>query len=90
MSSLLQMFFLNRLRSLQWLCSDTDEANPRALLFIPGPDGRNNSSSVQLLKYLFTGSVGKALFDDTLESDLEALEDMVILIKENSVSLLLR
>lgn len=88
MSLLANTFFLNRLRSLQWLCSDTDEGYPKALLFIPGPDGRNNDGSMHVLKYLFKGSVGKDLYDETIETALESLEDMVFLIKETSVSIL--
>lgn len=88
MSVLANTFFLNRLRALQWLCSDTDEGCPTALLFIPGPDGRNNDGSMHVLKYLFKGSVGKDLYDETLETALEALEDMVFLVKETSVSIL--
>lgn len=90
MSSFTKIFFLNRLRSLQWLCSDTDEGYPKALLFVPGQDGRNNPGSMNVLKYLFKGSVGKDLFDDTLESEWEALEDIVFLIKETSVSIIYR
>eukprot|EP00981_Chlorochromonas_danica_P008896 scaffold2338_cov184-Ochromonas_danica.AAC.7 len=68
--------FLNRLHALQWLCSEKDRASPKALLFIPGPDGRSNCGSIQLLKYLFKGAVGKDLLDDTLSEDLESLDDM--------------
>lgn len=80
--------FLNRLHALQWLCSEKDRASPKALLFIPGPDGRSNSGSIQLFKYLFKGAVGKDLLDDTLSEDLESLDDMVLLVKESSVSII--
>jgi hypothetical protein len=82
--------FLNRIRSLQWYCSETDTSSPRALIFIPGPDGRNNSGSTNILKYLFRGSLGKSLYDETVEDTFEILEDMVILIKENSVAFIYR
>jgi hypothetical protein len=84
------VLFLNRLRTLQWLCSDSDNNSPKVLLFIPGPDGRFNSGSISLIKYLFCGSVGKDLQDDTLNEDMEALEDVVILIKQCSVSIIYR
>lgn len=84
------VYFLNRLRSIQWLCSDKDASCPKALLFIPGPDGRFNGGSVNLIKFLFKGSVGKDLQDETLNEDMDALEDMVLLIKESSVSVIYR
>jgi hypothetical protein len=82
--------FLNRLRSLQWLCSDRDFSGPKALLFIPGVDGRFNPGSINVIKYLFKGSVGKDLLDDTLSEGFELLEDIVVLIKESIVSILYR
>jgi hypothetical protein len=59
--------FLNRLNALQRLCSDYDPNYPSALLFVPGQDGRGNKGSITVLKYLLRGSVGKELFDETLE-----------------------
>lgn len=84
------IYFLNRIRSLQWLCSESDTSYPKALLFIPGPDGRNNSGSVNILKYLFKGCTGKALLDETLDESFDCLEDMIILIKESTVSIVYR
>lgn len=51
-----QLFFLNRLGNLQWLCSDTieeDNNSPQSLLFISGVDGKNNKLSNQILLHLF-------------------------------------
>ncbi len=88
MEKLALTYFWNRLKSLQWLCSEDDENAPKALLIVPGPDGRNNASAIRLIKYLFKGSVGKDLFDDTLDTNYESLEDMILLIKQNTVSVL--
>ncbi len=82
--------FVNRLSAVQRLCSDTDSNFPKALLFIPGQDGRYNKGSVTMLKYLFRGCVSKELFDETLDSRHEPLEDIVILVKRSSVSIILR
>lgn len=82
--------FINRLRSLQWFCSESDKSSPKALILIPGPDGRNNPGSVNILKYLFRGSVSKSLFDETLDGPFEVLEDIVIMIKETSLSIVYR
>jgi hypothetical protein len=82
--------FVNRLNALQRLCSDTDNNFPKALLFVAGQDGRYNKGSITLLKYLFRGCVSKELFDETLDSLHEPLEDIVILIKRSSVSIILR
>eukprot|EP01038_Epipyxis_sp_PR26KG_P009383 gene9383-12642_t len=80
--------FLIRLKSLQNLCSDTDGNYPKSLLFIAGQDGRYNKGSMTVLKYLFRGSVSKDLFDETLESFLEPLEEMVLLIQKHSISII--
>lgn len=82
--------FINRLRSLQWFCSETDKSSPRALLFIPGPDGRNNPGSVNVLKYLFRSSVSKSLFDETLDGAFEVLEDIILMVKETSIYIIYR
>jgi hypothetical protein len=82
--------FLNRLSALQNLCSDHDNYYPSCLLFIPGSDGRYNKGSILLLKYLFMGAIGKDLFDDTLDASYDALEEIVILIKQTSVSIIYR
>ncbi|KAJ1439402.1 hypothetical protein B484DRAFT_177008 [Ochromonadaceae sp. CCMP2298] len=77
--------FLNRLSALQRLCSDYDPNYPSALLFVPGQDGRGNKGSVTVLKYLL-GSVSRELFDETLEPAYEPLEDIILLVKQNSLS----
>lgn len=82
--------FLNRLRSLQYLCSDQDTNCPKALLVIPGPDGRFNAGSIHIIKYLFQGSIGKELKDDVLKEEFEDLEDLTLLIKEKTVSVIYR
>lgn len=82
--------FTNRLSAVQKLCSDTDPNFPRALLFVPGQDGRYNRGSITLLKYLFKGCVSTELFDETLGSEDEILEDMVILVRESSLSVVWR
>lgn len=81
---------LNRLSALQRLCSDHDSNFPRALLFVVGQDGRNNKGSTSVLKYLFRGAIARDLFDDTLDENLQDLEELVILIKHTSVSVIWR
>lgn len=83
-----QLAFLNRLRSLQWMCSESDKSSPKVLLFVPGADGRHNSGSTSAIKYLFSNAVGKSLFDDNFDGDYEILEDLVVLIKEFSVTII--
>ena len=82
--------FLNRLSALQRLCSDHDSNFPKALLFIPGQDGRTNKGSITVLKYLLRGAVSKDLFDETIESQFEPLEEMVLLVKHSSLSVIWR
>lgn len=82
--------FLNRLSALQKLCSDTDTNYPSALLFVAGPDGRNNKGSVTVLKYLLRGAVSKDLFDETIESEFQCLEEMVLLVKQSSLTVIWR
>lgn len=82
--------FLNRLGALQRMCSDHDKNFPSSLLFVPGQDGRNNKGSVTVLKYLFCGSVLKDLFDETVESAFEPLEEIVFLVKATSLSVIWR
>lgn len=82
--------FLNRISSLQRLCSENDKNFPKALLFIPGQDGRNNKGSVTILKYLMRGSVSKDLTDETLDPAFEPLEELVLLIRQTSVSVIWR
>lgn len=82
--------FLNRLAALQKLCSDHDSNFPSALLFIVGPDGRNNKGSVTILKYLLRGSVSKDLFDETMEPEFEPLEEIILLVKQTSLSVVWR
>jgi hypothetical protein len=87
MDSLHSVFYWNRLRSLQSLCNQGDESL-NALVFIPGPDGRNNPMAVRVMKYLFKGSVGKDLFDDILDESMELLEDMVLVVQPDAISLI--
>lgn len=53
-----------------------------------GTDGRNNKGSISILKYLLLGSVGKDLFDETLDTIYESLEEIIILIKQSSFSII--
>ena len=76
--------FLHRLGALQRLCAVRRPDDPSALLVIPGLDGRNNKESATLLKYLFGGVVGRELLNNSGIDD--ALEEMVLLIQETSVS----
>ena len=79
--------FLNRLKSLQKLCTNRRRPeDPSAMLVIPGLDGRSNKESVTLLKYLFGGIVGRELLNNSGIDD--ALEEMVLLIQETSVSVI--
>jgi hypothetical protein len=80
--------FLQRLRQLQNLCSGTHPSYPRALLCVPGPDGRGNKGSLMILKYLFQFSCGKDLFEGNMEDRYESLEEMVMLIQDNCVSVI--
>jgi len=82
----LQRGFESRLQSLQRLCSSKDDQYPAGLLFIPGVDGKSNKGSATILKYLFEGAVNNDLLDGTLSDKLEALEELVLLIQETSVS----
>lgn len=82
--------FVNRLSALQRLCSDYDSNFPSALLFVPGQDGRNNKGSITVLKYLLRGSVSKDLFDETLDASYEALEEIIFLIKQSSLTVIWR
>lgn len=80
--------FIQRLSALQRLCSSTESNLPHALLIVAGADGRNNKASNQLIKYLFFGSTGKDLLDGFLDTEYEALEEMVLLLQESSVSII--
>ena len=82
--------FLNRLSALQRLCSDHDSNYPSALLFIAGPDGRNNKGSISVLKYLLRGSVSRELFDETMDEEYECLEELVLLVKPTSLTVIWR
>lgn len=79
--------FLQRLNSLQRLCSSTDSRFPNALLFVVGPDSRSNKGSLNVLKYLFQGATGLYLLEGALDSHFEPLEEVVLLIQELSVSI---
>lgn len=82
--------FLHRLKSLQSLCSSENPKYPDALVFIPGIDGRQNKGSQIILKYLFQGSVGRELYEGILDTQFEALEEIVLVIQESSVSVFWR
>jgi hypothetical protein len=90
LSEMEKMRFLQRVKQLQNLCSSGNPNFPDALLFVPGQDGRNNKGSQIILKYLFQLSVGKELFEGSLDERLESLEESVILIQENTLSIVLR
>lgn len=81
-----ESFFLHRLSNLQALCSSTNLELPNALVFIPGLDGKQNKGSFMILKYLFQGSVGRDIYEASLDEDLDCLEEIVLLIQESSVS----
>jgi hypothetical protein len=79
--------FYERLQSLQRLVAGRKSPDdPAALLVIPGLDGRQNKESATLIKYLFGGVVGRELLNNTTLDD--ALEEMVLLIQERSVSVI--
>ncbi len=80
--------FLQRLRSLQNLCSGINPNFPAALLFVCGQDGRNNRGSSSILKYLFFEAIGKDLLEGTLDVEHESLDDLVLLVQETSVSVI--
>ena len=82
--------FLNRLHSLQRLCSNSDEKFPSGLLFIAGPDGRYNKGSLNVIKYLFQGATGKYLLEGSLDELYEPLEELVLLVQQTSVSVIWR
>lgn len=90
MNNLEKIYFVNRLSALQVLCSESDETFPKALLFIPGPDGRNNIGSITTLKYLFFGATGNELFDDALDDIYAVLEDIIVLVKQSSLTVVYR
>ena len=81
--------FLNRLRNLQAICNSSENC-PDALLFINGGDGKNNKGTHSVLKYLFFGSVGKDLFDESSNDGIDNLDDLVLLIQRSSVSVMWR
>ena len=80
--------FIQRLKQLQNLCSGTNPNYPQALLCVPGPDGRANKGSLIILKYLFQFAVGKDLFEGNLADQFECLEEIIMLVQENSLSLI--
>lgn len=75
----------HRIKALQRILRSSGNGDPTALLIVPGLDGRNNKESMTLLKFIFFGSVAMDLFQNSLVDD--ALEEMVLLIQENSVSI---
>lgn len=80
--------FLNRLQTLQALCSSDNPKFPVSLLLCCGQDGRNNKGSIAVLKYLFLDSTGKDLLESTVDMEFEALEELVLLVQENSLSVI--
>jgi hypothetical protein len=77
--------FIQRIKSLQSLCSPTNANSVAAILVVPGVDGRNNRESLGLLKYIFGAGVGRELLDVAVADD-DILEEIVLLIQENAVS----
>lgn len=75
----------HRIKTLQKELRSSSNEDPTALLIVPGLDGRNNKESMTLLKFIFFGSVSMDLFKNSLVED--ALEEMVLLILENSISI---
>ena len=76
-----------RLRSLQTLLMDPS-CQYTALVIIGGVDGKDNMGSTQLLKYLFCGHSGQQLRgNQVISSKLEALEDTILFITKNAVSI---
>jgi hypothetical protein len=73
----------HRIKALQRILRSSSNGKTTALLIVPGLDGRNNKESMTLLKFIFFGSVAMDLFQNSLVDD--ALEEMVLLIQENSV-----
>ena len=65
---------------------------PSSLLLICGQDGRFNRGAMLIMKYLFRGAVGKELIEPEIVLDArdEALEETVLLIKRQSVSIFYR
>lgn len=79
--------FETRLKSLQRLTCSGDEQYPSGILIVPGLDGRHNKGSITMLKFLFSGSIGQDLLQGVLNDYLDALEESVVLIQDNSVSI---
>ena len=76
----------HRIKTLQKELRSSRNEDPTALLIVPGLDGRNNKESMTLLKFIFFGSVAMDLFKNSLVED--ALEEMVLLVQENSISII--
>jgi hypothetical protein len=83
---------LCRLRALRAACLGAG-ADPEALLFVVGPDGKSNSGSTALLQYLVLGQSGRVLAGaagggsvSLASSSLpEALEDSVLVVARDHV-----
>ena len=75
----------HRIKALQRILRSSGNGEPTALLIVPGLDGRNNKESMTLLKFIFFGSVAMDLFQNSLVDD--TLEEMVLLIQQDSVSI---
>lgn len=82
--------FLNRLGSLQKLCVDTNSEFPKALLIVSGQDSRYNKGSLACLKYLFLSSVSNDLFNDEFNPQTKQFDNLVVLVKHSTLSVLWR
>ncbi|CAM9504300.1 unnamed protein product, partial [Chrysoparadoxa australica] len=87
-----------RLKQLQQLCKDgrhgatktgAEEAQPDALLFIPGIDGRFNPGSQLAIKWLMLGATGRyELSNKELNEEHAALEDCALVVTRHGSSIL--
>ena len=77
--------FLQRLKLLQCLCSSKNPDLPAALLFVPGPDGRNNKGSLIMLKYVLLGAIGKELLEGVIDSFYECIEESILVDKYRNI-----
>lgn len=80
---------VQRLQRLQQLCAaaGSDSEAPSALLFVPGPDGRNNAGSNNAAKFLFLRSGGLEVQRDDGITGADALEEVVVLVTRRRVCL---
>ncbi len=84
--------FIRRLQSLQMLCSSPGDGStsPECLVFVPGLDGKGNKGSLMIMKYLFQGACGKELYDGILDDDFEPIEEIILVVQFNCVSIFCR